>query len=679
MLLSMGVFMLWVSVAPRLFPPKPTDTQPATQPDGSVATSSPAGVEADASTTTQPATASPVQGELVAKAAVTEQTYQLGSVKDDSVYPMQIELTNRGAAIKDIQLRDYRFDLGKTDHYPLLRPVEDADGRRTHYSMATEKLRIETFREDILLDDLLWQLDREASAADKATFRATIAKGGQDVLEVAKIYTLKPTAPRPAKGPIPLESQRYDVTLAYKIQNRTSQPLAVQLVQVGPIGMHNEDLRSDWRKVVGAMRSGTQVTVDSKAKIARAQVVKETSHAVALGVDSENAVVAWTSLANKYFACAIRPERDKGGLLKIVKNEAVSLTKSQDPAHGDDFTFRMVTAPIPVPAGKTADVQFGCYLGPKSKNAFELLPEYRDEDYFQIIQADFYCCAPAPIVRLMMWLLHILYLPVHNYGVSIVLLVVLVRLILHPVTKYGQVNMIRMQKKMSKVQPKVEELRRKYANDKQKQNEAMMEIYREAGINPASNMLSCLPMMLQMPIWAGLWAALSSTIEMRHAPFDGFWIRDLSGPDLLINFGREIYIPIITQYITGPITGLNLLPILLSITMYMQQKLMPKTPSTGSQTDEQIAQQQKMMSFMTILFGFMLYNAPSGLNLYIMASNIGGIIEQKRIRKHAEDLEKREEARIAEGKPAGIKKPGWMQWLEKQAEDARKVKSQKKD
>src|SRR5437870_1923978 len=163
-----------------------------------------------------------------------------------------------------------------------------------------------------------------------------------------------------------------------------------------------------------------------------------------------------------------------------------------------------------------------------------------------------------------------------------------------------------------------------------------MKVCQEAGVNPAGNLLTCLPMMLQIPIWGALWAALGSTIEMRHAPFDGRWIKDLTSPDALIHFKNAVYIPLVSKLMGGPFTSLNVLPILLGISQMLQTKYMPRgalAAQTGGSPD-QLEQQRKMMMFMSVFFVLMLYNAPSGLNLYIMASNFFGILEQWRIRQH---------------------------------------------
>ncbi len=232
---------------------------------------------------------------------------------------------------------------------------------------------------------------------------------------------------------------------------------------------------------------------------------------------------------------------EAGAAPAVVKAQAITFTSDEELK--EDLTWRVVTSPVRVAPNGTSKVQFDCYFGPKSKRVFEDVPEYARNNYFQALQMDFYCCAPSAIVRLMMWLLQILYWPTHNYGVAIILLVVLVRLLLHPITKMGQVNMMKMQKRMGRLQPKLDELKRKYGNDKARYNQEMMAIYQEEGINPASQVFTCLPLMLQMPIWAGLWAALNSTIEMRHRTLDGFWIKDLAAPDMLIAFGHAVDIP----------------------------------------------------------------------------------------------------------------------------------------
>src|SRR5581483_1506831 len=147
-----------------------------------------------------------------------------------------------------------------------------------------------------------------------------------------------------------------------------------------------------------------------------------------------------------------------------------------------------------------------------------------------------------------------------DWGLAIIALVVLVRLILHPITKKSQVNMM----KMSKMGPEVERLKKKYGDDKEAMAKAQMELYKEMGFTPV---LGCLPMFLQMPIFISLWQALQSTFELRHAPFLwGFtWIKDLSQPDMLVSFASPIPLGLFGWHLSA----INVLPILVAIVSFL--------------------------------------------------------------------------------------------------------------
>jgi YidC/Oxa1 family membrane protein insertase len=221
-----------------------------------------------------------------------------------------------------------------------------------------------------------------------------------------------------------------------------------------------------------------------------------------------------------------------------------------------------------------------------------------------------------------------LYEFIPNYGVIIIIIVFLIRLFLHPITKKSQVSMSKMQK----LGPKVAELKKKYASNKAELQKQTMALYREQGASP---IMGFLPMLVQMPIWISLYSAIYASVALRGAAFLPFWITDLSAPDALFRF-TAIKLPIF-----GKIDSFNLLPILMGVAFYLQQKLMPKPPAAA--VDSQVAQQQKMMMIMMpLLFPLMLYKAPSGLNLYIMASTFAGVVEQYVIRKHIREKEEAE-------------------------------------
>jgi len=203
----------------------------------------------------------------------------------------------------------------------------------------------------------------------------------------------------------------------------------------------------------------------------------------------------------------------------------------------------------------------------------------------------------------------------------------MMRLVIHPLTKKSQVSM----SKMSKLAPRAEQIKKKYANNKAEMNKQLMALYKEQGASP---IMGFLPMMVQMPIWIALWSAINASIDLRGAGFLPFWITDLSVPDALYRFSTAITVPLLGW----KIESLNLLPILMGVAFYLQQRLMPT--QADASTNPQMAQQQKMMKIMLpLMFPLIVYKAPSGVNLYIMASTFAGVIEQHVIRKHIKQKE----------------------------------------
>jgi YidC/Oxa1 family membrane protein insertase len=161
-------------------------------------------------------------------------------------------------------------------------------------------------------------------------------------------------------------------------------------------------------------------------------------------------------------------------------------------------------------------------------------------------------------------------------------------------------------RKMSALQPKMKEVQEKYADDRQKQSEAMMAVYREAGMSPFSAMAGCFPMLLQLPVFIGLYYALQGAIQLRQEPFM-LWITDLSAPEALFT-------------IPGLELPVRLLPLLMGGSMILQQKMTPTTMDP--------AQARMMLTMMPIMFTLLFYQFASGLVLYWLVSNVLGILQQ---------------------------------------------------
>jgi YidC/Oxa1 family membrane protein insertase len=200
----------------------------------------------------------------------------------------------------------------------------------------------------------------------------------------------------------------------------------------------------------------------------------------------------------------------------------------------------------------------------------------------------------VPVSKLLLWLLRQIDGLVKNFGLTILLLATLVRLVLHPLNMSSMKSMRAMQK----LQPEMERIKEKYKDDAQAQNTAMMSLYKENGVNPAGG---CLPMLLQMPLFFALYAVIFNAIDLRQAPFIG-WIHDLSAPD---------------QLFTVAGFPIRLLPLLMAGTGFLSQRFTP--------TDPRQAPTMYMMNFVML---FIFYPMPSGLVLYWTVMNLLTAVQQ---------------------------------------------------
>lgn len=243
--------------------------------------------------------------------------------------------------------------------------------------------------------------------------------------------------------------------------------------------------------------------------------------------------------------------------------------------------------------GPTERVSYGLYIGPKKLSELRRIGHRLEE----AVDLGWFAFVARPLLELMLLLNKV----TNNYGWSIILLTVGVRLVFYPINKRQALAM----KAMQKIQPELKKIQEKYKDDREKLNREVMEVYRRHKVNPLAG---CLPMLLQLPVFLGLYNALMQSIELRHAPFLG-WISDLSQPDRLGTFA----IP----FVNPP--GVPVLTILMGASMVIQQKMMPAAGDPA---------QQRMMMLMPVVFTVMFINFPSGLVLYWFASNVMSIGQQ---------------------------------------------------
>ena len=292
---------------------------------------------------------------------------------------------------------------------------------------------------------------------------------------------------------------------------------------------------------------------------------------------SVGGAVAWAGLRSKYFFVGVVPMGTESVLARNFPGAAGAIGLAMEAERV---------------GGKPT--QFMVYAGPLDYQRLKQIGRGLDK------AVDFGWKWLSPLSRLIFWFMLLCYRAVPNYGWVIIILSAAIKFAFQPLTAKS----MRSMREMQKLQPEIAELREKYKKEPQKMNTAMMELYRKRGINPLGG---CLPLLLQMPVFFALFNVLSKTIELRRAKFI-FWINDLSVPDEVAK------LPFSLPFIGST---LSLLPILMGIAMYIQQKMTPTDPK------------QAMMTYLLpIIFTFMFFKFPSGLVLYWLVNNVLTIVHQ---------------------------------------------------
>ena len=288
----------------------------------------------------------------------------------------------------------------------------------------------------------------------------------------------------------------------------------------------------------------------------------------------------WVGYGDPYFLLAMIPPRGEAWRATFrrlnEKAEEVILWSPQFVLH----------------PGEQKEISLKLYFGPKD---LEILKK-TGYNLASAVNFGFFDVVAKPLL----YSLRFFYKYTHNYGVAIILLTVLIRLIFWPLNHLSYKSM----QKMKELQPLIMKLKEKYGDDKAKLNEELMRLYKTYKVNP---FMGCLPMIIQIPVFFALYKVLLMAIELRHAPFVA-WIKDLSAPDRL-PVGFEI------PYLGG----IPVLTILMGVSMYFQQKLSPTSLDPT---------QEKMMLMMPIVFTLLFINFPSGLVLYWLTNNVLSIIQQ---------------------------------------------------
>ena len=298
----------------------------------------------------------------------------------------------------------------------------------------------------------------------------------------------------------------------------------------------------------------------------------------------------WGTVQNNYFLAAIMP----------ASQNVLFLGRLQDKV----YRIRLEEAPAAIAPGASESYEVSYYMGPKEYDYMAAAPEKLDKtmDYGWF----------GFISQPMIWFLNFLYSLVGNYGIAIILMTIVIKILLWPLAQKSYKSMERMRK----IQPFMKQIQEKYKDDKQEMQREIMRLYKAYKVNPAAG---CLPILIQLPVFIGLYQGLINAVELRHASFitylpftDKFWLADLSAAD--------------PYYIT---------PLVMGATMFIQQKM---TPAPGD------PMQAKMMMFMPLIFIFFFLNFPSGLVVYWLVNNVLSIGQQWLTKRATEKAQARAES-----------------------------------
>lgn len=479
-----------------------------------------------------------------------------------------------------------------------------------------------------------------------------VNEAGQPVLAVTRHFVLG----------------EHGLTLLQRAENLTEQPLDIQWRQFGPSDLEPDRARYlDRRRFrFGYLQNerldpgrANVLSTDRKLIRERSEVIKQYErdrsnyrlwpNQRSLERDYE---LSWFGSTNRYFALVVHPvmvEQGGGKSMESIIDEIQFMPSTGSAETAVVFTFLHSPEITLGPGGSTA-LDMGIFAGPMDRKVLGQVEPYKSLGMQQII---LYMMSTFCAICTFQWLADVLmailtFLRTYvlfDWGLAIIGLVVLVRALLHPITKRSQINMMRFSKQMQAMKPEIDRLQKKFdpntKDGRQKLQQEQMRLFKEHGVNPFQ-MLGCLPMFLQFPIWVALYAMLYFAWDIRHEPaffgifqLFGNWpfLADLSTGD---HFFGEFSEPL--QFLFWNLTGINLLPILMGVVMFIHQKYMTP-PSTATMTPEQL-QQQKIMRVMVVgMLPLFLYNAPSGLTLYILTSSIIGIVENKYVRAHVDQMD----------------------------------------
>ncbi|MCK5836178.1 MAG: membrane protein insertase YidC, partial [Desulfobacula sp.] len=455
----------------------------------------------------------------------------------------EIAISEHMAAVKSFELKNYKETNKKDSPLKQLVPEQLINGTLS-FTMENDTIQ----------------------GLDNAVYSAVIDTSSLDLSQGKKVIVFSWDSPQgiSIKKIFTFTADSFLIDCNILVQNGSSMPLNDSIVISMP-GFYDDEVKKKSRFAF----QGPVALINDKFESVKPDKIEEQSNF--------SGIIDWAGYNTQYFMTSVMPKEPLEARLKLSYEN-------------DIVTNRFIQKIDRLDPGKQGQYDYTYYMGPKS---LKLLGQY-DNNLKKTINFGFFDIIARPLLIVM----NTIHNFIPNYGIAIIILTILIKLIFWPLgTKsYKSMN------DMKKVQPLMTELREKYKDDKQRMNKEVMGLYKTYKVNPASG---CLPMIVQMPIFFALYRMLYQAIELRHAPFIG-WISDLSAPDRLFDFTFAI------PMMQAPF-GIPVLTLLMGASFLFQQKM---TPTAGD------PMQAKMMMLMPIFMTFIFINFPAGLVLYMFVNNM---------------------------------------------------------
>jgi YidC/Oxa1 family membrane protein insertase len=566
-LLTFVVIILWSLIQAKFFPPPPSKPQPQetrkeeTSPQEKVSGKK-----------TEIEESKPLK-EVKIPAKARAVPHKEVSIETQNYWAV---FTSDNARLKHFRLKKYK-DRAKESTFAikLIEFVDEILGKKTEVPKKPEPLDLVNTKENkdlplgLTFDGVSlpvgenWEVDKDQLRLmqDSEKGEITFSKNLENGLRIVKRFRFT--------------SDQYTLNMDVEVQNNSSKVISSQLglEWIGEIALAKlakEDNKDYGLKYVFLKNQKVESKVFGGAStsgcVPSCGAQKKTT--IEPFDITEKGDIKWFSFGGEYFAALLIPPPSKEATLSVKGSQ-------------NDILKAEISPPrISVPPREKVNIAYQVYLGPKEEDRLKALgvgaEKLVDFGYFTII------------AKPLLWFIRLTHKVTGNYGIDIIIISVLIKIIFLPLTQISFKSM----KEMQKVQPEMNRLKEQYKNDKARLQQEIMLLYKRRKINPMSG---CLPMLIQIPVFIALYNALQNGIEMRHAPFI-LWITDLSAKD-----------PI---YVT---------PIIMGATMFIQQKM---TPTAGDPA------QAKMFLLMPVMFTFLFLSFPSGLVLYWLINNVLSIAHQ---------------------------------------------------